>query len=184
VSPDLRWAEEQPTLTGEKVRLRPWRETDAPAVYEACQDPEVQRYTTVPVPYLRRHAELYVASGATAWAAHEAASFAVTGPDSDDVLGSVAVMRINADSQVGEVGYWVAPWARGRGVATEAVILVSQWMRDAGFFRAELLIAVGNAASGAVAKAAGYEHEGVMRGRLVLRGVRYDIAVHAALIGE
>jgi RimJ/RimL family protein N-acetyltransferase len=56
-------------------------------------------------------------------------------------------------------------------------------MRDAGFFRAELLIAVGNAASAAVAKAAGYEHEGVMRGRLVLHGVRYDIAVYAALIG-
>ena len=181
---DLYWADEQPTLTGGGVRLRPWRAADATAVFEACQDPDVQRYTTVPVPYRLDHAEWFVANGPVSWAAREAAPFAVVDPASDEVLGSVAVMRIDTGSQVGEVGYWVAPRARGRGVATAAVVAVTEWMRSAGFFRAELLIAVDNAASAAVAKAAGYEHEGILRGRLVLRGVRHDVAVHAALIDE
>jgi hypothetical protein len=47
----------QPTLAGRRVRLRPWRPDDAGAVFAACQDEEIQRWTEVPVPYLREHAD-------------------------------------------------------------------------------------------------------------------------------
>ena len=50
----------QPTLTGSRVRLRPWRTEDVDAVCAACQDAEIQRWTQVPVPYARKHAEEFV----------------------------------------------------------------------------------------------------------------------------
>jgi hypothetical protein len=53
----------QPTLTGARVRLRPWRADDADAVLAACQDAEIQRWTEVPVPYRREHAEGFVGEG-------------------------------------------------------------------------------------------------------------------------
>ena len=52
--------DQQPTLNGRRVRLRPWRADDAGAVYEACQDPEIQKWTQVPVPYRIQHAEHFV----------------------------------------------------------------------------------------------------------------------------
>jgi RimJ/RimL family protein N-acetyltransferase len=48
----------QPTLTGPRVRLRPWRTDDVEAVFAACQDAEIQSWTQVPVPCAREHAEV------------------------------------------------------------------------------------------------------------------------------
>jgi hypothetical protein len=48
--------EAQPVLRGSKVLLRPWAPGDADEVYAACQDAEIQRWTTVPSPY--RHTDV------------------------------------------------------------------------------------------------------------------------------
>ena len=48
--------------------LRPFVPADAGAVFSACQDPEIQRWTTVPVPYTRDDAEEFVAACAERWA--------------------------------------------------------------------------------------------------------------------
>ena len=55
----------RPTLIDGDLVLRPWQLADADAVYEACQDPIIQMYTTVPVPYTREHAEAFVTSRAS-----------------------------------------------------------------------------------------------------------------------
>ena len=57
------WPAEQPTLTDEVVLLRPWRPEDAEEVFRACQDPDLQHFTQVPVPYLLEHAVGFVDSG-------------------------------------------------------------------------------------------------------------------------
>lgn len=67
---------EQPTLTGERIRLRPWRPEDADAVCAACQDAEIQRWTQVPVPYRRADAEGFVGEIAPATWAEGGALFA------------------------------------------------------------------------------------------------------------
>jgi predicted carbohydrate-binding protein with CBM5 and CBM33 domain len=50
----------QPVLTGSKVVLRPWTADDANEVFAACQDAEIQRWTTVPSPYTFDDAVGYV----------------------------------------------------------------------------------------------------------------------------
>ena len=73
--------------------LRPWRAADADAVHRACQDPDIQRWTTVPRPYLPEHALGFVTEiSATAWAEGTGAPFAVCDAGTGELLGSCGLV--------------------------------------------------------------------------------------------
>lgn len=77
----LDWPAAVPTLTDGSVMLRGWTNQDADAVYAACQDPEIQRWMDVPVPYLLEHAIQFVAEqSAEQWSSQKGAPFAITSP--------------------------------------------------------------------------------------------------------
>lgn len=185
---DLTWPETQPTLDatadGDRLTLRPWRATDADidAVVTACQDPETIRWTMVPHPYERHHAEGYVGPvSRDAWASRSAVNWAAVDA-ADTVLGSISLVRINLQTSVAEVGYWVSPRARRRGVARRAAAAVTEWaLREVGFPRVELLAAVGNAGSRRVAELAGFTQEGVLRSAGLGRGERLDMVIFGRL---
>ena len=46
-------------ITADGLLLRPWRAVDADAVHRACQDPDIQRWTSVPRPYELHHAATF-----------------------------------------------------------------------------------------------------------------------------
>ena len=54
------WPSEIPTLQYGRVTLRPPSDGDVPAIYQACQDPLIPRFTTVPAEYTMAHALDYV----------------------------------------------------------------------------------------------------------------------------
>ncbi len=79
----------------------------------------------------------------------------------DEVLASVAVQDIREDEGTGEIGYWVAAHARGRGIATRAVRLATGWaLGELGLKTLEIMTHEDNAASQGVARAAGYVETG------------------------
>lgn len=170
------------TLRTARLLLRPWHADDAPAVLAACSDPEVRRWTRVPDPYTGADARAFVEQWAPAqWATGRGAPFAVldAGPEVDRgaaagrLVASVSLMRI--EEGAAEIGYWAAPHARGRGVATEAVDAVCRWGFDQlGLQRVEWLAYVGNEASRRVAERVGFRQEGLLRSALVQRGRRQD----------
>ena len=55
------------TLSIDELALRPWRDTDAPALLTACQDPEIARWVTIPQPYGPADADAFIASSRTMW---------------------------------------------------------------------------------------------------------------------
>src|SRR3954451_7201182 len=79
----------QPTLTGSKVVLRPWEPADADAVFAACQDVEIQRWTTVPSPYSQADAVGYVTEVASAAWEHGGAVFAVIEATTGEMAGAI-----------------------------------------------------------------------------------------------
>ena len=82
----------------------------------------------------------------------------------------------------GEIGYWTAPWARGRGVATRAATALSDAAFAAGLSRVELLAEMENPASQRVALRAGFAYEGLRRGAAAARGgTRRDLLAFARL---
>ncbi len=84
-----------------------------------------------------------------------------------------------------EIGYWVGPWARRRGVATAALRALSVHAFGHGLERLELLTHWDNPISQRVALAAGYQREGVRRGALPGRdGGREDMVAFVRLAGD
>lgn len=173
-------AEEQPTLSGRRVRLRPWRSDDADAVFAACQDGEIQRWTEVPVPYRREHAEAFVGEvAADAWAAG-GAQFAVESTDDGALVGAMTLFP--PKDGVGTAGYWTLAEHRGHGLTGEALRLLSAWaLDDLGLRRMQLIADVANTGSRRVAEAAGYQAEGVLRQRSLHRGRPVDDVIYSLL---
>jgi RimJ/RimL family protein N-acetyltransferase len=177
-------------LTDDRLRLRPWRLEDAPEVYRACQDPLIQQWTTVPSPYAQSDAEAFVGPvAADGWATGEVASFGIFDRGTGRLLGSIALMHLTQlDVPAGgraEIGYWCAPWARGRGVMTDAARLLCRWGFDQlGLARIDWYAQVGNHASRRVAEKLGFTVEGLLRQWLVHRGERQDCWVGGLLRGE
>ena len=149
-----------PPLSDGVVTLRRKARKDVDALTAACQDPEIPRWTLVPAPYRRADAlgwiaatELELDSGlGINWLAVDA---------EDRLLASIGLMGIDRERGTGEIGYWVAREARGRGVATRAVRLVCEWAAsELGLTTLELVIHEDNAPSHAVARAAGFAEAG------------------------
>jgi RimJ/RimL family protein N-acetyltransferase len=158
-------------LEDDVVRLRSFEESDVPAIVAACQDPEIPRWTSVPSPYTEADALAWLGSD-------EEETFALVDRTSDELLGSIGVRFF--DGGVAEVGYWVKSEARGRGVATRALRLVSRWAlleRDVGRF--QLRAEPGNVASQRVAEKAGFVRQGVMQAALEIKGTRRDVVMYS-----
>lgn len=173
----------QPTLTGPRVRLRPWRSDDVDAVFAACQDPETQRWTQVPVPYRREDAEGFVTGIAASTWAEGGALFAVEPRDGGELLGSIGLFPPR--DGFAEAGYWTAPGARRKGFTAEALRVLCAWAFDElGVRRVELVVDPDNAGSRGVAERAGFRAEGTVRQRFLHRGEPGDVVLYALLAAD
>lgn len=111
--------------------------------------------------------------------------FAIEDAATAEFLGLALVPTIDREAQTVELGYIVSPRARGRGIASEALRLLTDWaFSEHGALRVELLISVDNAASKRVAERCGYEREGVLRSIHVKDGVRQDMEIWSRLAGD
>lgn len=150
-----------PTLSDGDITVRPLRETDVPAIVAACQDPEIPRWTRVPSPYTVEDARQFLAIAATGAAAGDGVALAIADAG-DRLVGTVGLMGV--DGATGEIGYWVAAQARGKGVATRAVVLLRDWAHTAlGLRTIDVLPHRDNAPSQRVAERAGFTDSGATR---------------------
>lgn len=179
-------------LTGERVELSAPVESDIDRIAALCRDPEVARWTTVPVPYERDDAERFVLQTvADGWISGRSCTWAIRRrrpmPGSPALIGMVSIDRIH-DAEA-EIGYWLAPEARGQGLMTESVALVTGFAFQAppsglGLQRLVWHAVAGNAASAAVARRTGFRFEGVRRLGALHRERRLDDWQAALLVSD
>ncbi|RBY80017.1 N-acetyltransferase [Blastococcus sp. TF02-09] len=141
--------------------LRPYRPDDADAVFRACQDPDIQRWLRVPSPYTEADAVRF-ATETTVQARAEGHGL-LTAVEADGEFVGSAGLHFTPGHLGPGVGYWIAPWARGRAYAAEAARALADWGLGRGAPRVHLLADVENVASQAVARRAGFVREGVVR---------------------
>ncbi len=172
------------TLTDGRLLLRLPVEDDVPAITRACQDELTARFVPVPVPYTEEHARTYVAERPDRWQADDGEmTWAITDAADGSLLGMIGLHA--RDASMREIGFWAAPWARGRGVMTDAARLVLRFGFDVLHLeRVEWCALVGNDASWRVAEKLGFQLEGVARRGLLHRGERRDGWVAGLLPGE
>jgi RimJ/RimL family protein N-acetyltransferase len=146
-----------PPLTDGVVALRAVTLDDVAALARACQDPEIPRWTLVPSPYTEDDARSFVCGLDAVHAAGSALSLAVVEAPAGALVGVAGLPVVDAPRRRAEVGYWVAAWARRRGVAARAVRLLSAHaFAVLGLRVLHALVDRDNLASQGVARAAGF----------------------------
>jgi RimJ/RimL family protein N-acetyltransferase len=161
--------------------LRPLAEEHLDAVGALFDDPDVLRFTRLPVPpppgFERHWLDRYEAGRRDG--TREA--FAVV-DDDGGFLGMAMAVDIDREAREVELGYIVAPAARGRGVATAALDELTRWaFAELDALRITLIVDVENRASARVAERCGYVLEGVMRSSYLKDDLRIDAGLWSRL---
>nr|WP_269330109.1 GNAT family N-acetyltransferase [Kineosporia babensis] len=160
-----------PQLTDGLVTLRELREEDADTIVAYCNDPAMERWTTVPWPYRREHALEYVAAGRRSWAEGSRFDFGIE--YEGNLVGAVDLRRPILPA-LAELGFALAPQARGKGLMSRALRLALPWGARQGIEVVQWRANVGNWASRRAAWSVGFTVEGSLPGLLEHRGKIVD----------
>jgi RimJ/RimL family protein N-acetyltransferase len=175
-----------PPLGDAVVLLRPWRPTDVGATLTAFSDAVFQRFWTAPTPDSEADVHRGFVELEQARLRGERVDLAFVEPANDDVLlGGGSLFEVDLKQGRAAVGYWLAPEARGRGVATHAVRLIAGWaFEKLAVARLELTCGPDNHASQRVAERCGFTRAGLLRSHTPFKGGRRDTVVFDLLPGE
>lgn len=147
---------------------------DIDEINEICQDELIQKWTTVPVPYTRDSAVFFIEQLAIpGWEKDSPTWFIreISAKNNDDgattspIVGAIALTR---EVTTAEIGYWLAPEGRGRGIMSEAVQAVLDFAFDemgveSVQYQCQVMDGEPNWASAKVAWRAGFTFEGLVR---------------------
>ena len=161
------------TLRTARLELSVPTEADVDAIYDACQDPAIQRYVALPSPYEHRHAEGFIPIVADHWARGTEYTWAVR---ADDALAGVIALLCDGSGGA-EIGYWMVPASRGRGLLTESATAAIEWgfaPDGGGLERISWHSVAGNIPSARTARTLGFRYEGLLRGGIVGNRGRED----------
>lgn len=156
----LRSGENNPGLS---LLLRPWGTADIPRLLDIYRDPVMRQSSRNPI-VTEQDARRWLEVQQQGWTDGGRLSFSVLdsqpGIGPARVLGNVVLKGCQAGKAAAEVGYWTAAAARNRGVASQAVKMLTAWAFESfgpqGLQRVELLHQEDNLASCRVAQKCGY----------------------------
>jgi len=167
--------------------IRPYREEDATALYEAVRESISEVTPWLPwchQKYSIEESKEFIGSREIATQGGEWYSFGIFETDGGKFLGGVGINFINRVHQMANLGYWVRTSAAGRGIATAATRMAARFgFEQLGLRRIEIVVVVANVPSQRVAEKAGARREGVLRNRLLINGESLD-AVLFSLVPE
>jgi RimJ/RimL family protein N-acetyltransferase len=150
-----------------------------------ARDQDVARFTRIPEPVPDGFGARWVERYTRGRDARTNEGFAIVDSESGDFLGFMALVNLNLEAEEAEAGYIVSSNARGRGIATRGLRLLTAWAFDQlPLERIELFIDVENSPSEIVAQRCGYTREGILRWTYLKPGLRSDTIVYSMLRRE
>jgi RimJ/RimL family protein N-acetyltransferase len=173
----------EPRLTSDGLVLRAWDVGDLPALVAAGVDPTVRRFR-YSIPDSEAQAQAWLTRLRTDRQAGRRVELAIAAAPDFNAVGSVSLQDFEHGNAT--VRYWLAPTARGRGLATCAVRLLAGWaFHELALARLWLQIESDNVASQRVAERCGFVREGRLRSHFEGRdGGRMDVLIYGLLPGE
>jgi RimJ/RimL family protein N-acetyltransferase len=174
-----------PVIEGDGFRLRPVRDDDAPRIQEGTAEPAAQHWLGhKPAPYTMDDARAYVERRREHAATAQAVTWAVADADDDRILGTVLWFNWVPEVEC-ELGFWLHPEARGRGLATRACTLALDHVFDTlGVQRVTAFAAAANTASRAVIERLGFRFYGIERYGANVRDGWVDMALYDVTASE
>ena len=160
-----------PTLTTERLVLRPMRTADAYDMYEyACLEEVTEFLLWSPHPSVS-YTRDYLAYIESRYATCDFFDWAVTLKDSGKMIGTVGFTKIDTSNNSAEIGYVLSPQYHGQGIALEAARRIVEFGFDTvGLHRIEAKFMKGNAASLRVMEKLGMTLEGYSVDGMLVKG--------------
>jgi RimJ/RimL family protein N-acetyltransferase len=172
-------------LTGQKVILRPVEDRDYLEIWQNLQDKTIALYTGIPFPYSQMDASEYIQNSKKVWKKGKSRNFAIIEKASGKLAGLIALQFKRKDGPIGELGYWLGPNFRSKGLMGEAARLICRY----GFDQEKLERIFGrvyypNRASARVFERLGFTFEGCLRKQAYRMGQVFDINMYGILKNE
>lgn len=172
-----------PVLSSGRVKLRPFRAEDASCIAVSCQDPEIPKFTMMP--------ERLTEQQALAWIERRSQlqerglfALAITIDQTDECIGQMGVFIDRANRRA-ETFYWIDRDQRRRGIASEALTLITNWtFAEHDVVRVQLINHPDNEASQRVAARSGYQREGLLRAWEPVKDSQPDVIMWSRLSGD
>jgi RimJ/RimL family protein N-acetyltransferase len=163
------------------VRIRRPDPGDAPALHGAVERSRARLEAWMPwctPDYSRTDAEAWILASASDWPDGPLCSFVIEVPDDGELVGCCSVDRVEQVDRVHKLGYWIRSDRTSRGLARRAARLAAGFAFDhLDAARIDILVAVDNHPSLAVAESIGARREGLLARRFLLQGRRHDAVI-------
>ncbi|MBE9157390.1 GNAT family N-acetyltransferase [Nodosilinea sp. LEGE 06152] len=173
--------EVQPTLTTERLVLRPFDLGDVAGVVALAGDRALAENTlAIPHPYTEADAKSWIGEQPIAYGENKSITYAIT--QADNTLCGAVGLSLYSAYNMAELGYWVGRPFWGRGYATEAgAALIAFGFDTLGLNRINAIHFGDNPASGRVMEKLGMAKEGYRRRQTPKWGVYRDVALYGLL---
>lgn len=173
-----------PALRSSTVSLRRWSYDDLACVAEASTDPEIPRGTTVPAEYTEAGGREWIERQWARKATGQGVSMAVVEASTQLACGLVYLGLRRPEGHC-EIGYWLVPSARGRGLGTEAIMLASRWvLAHTDVYRLYAHVVPDNESSLRALASCGFSREGVLRSFLDVGDGHSDVVSLSLLASD
>ena len=167
-------------------RLRPPSPREAEDVLAMAKDPEIRMWNALTSVTDEESARAWCERWSD-WNGGTSAQWNVLGAAEGKLLGMISLFDVDTRNSSAEIGYRVAPWARGQGIGTTALRAVADWALFGvlGLMRLQLMHGLENHASCRVAQKAGFVQEGSLRSSYRYGdGELHDEHLHARLASD
>jgi ribosomal-protein-alanine N-acetyltransferase len=170
-----------PTLSGPRLVLREWRDSDVAVVQEASHDAFIPLATTVPTTDGEPEALAFIARQHLRLTSGAGYVFAIADP-SDRAVGLIGLFFRHGAGARASVGYWIVASARRQGYAAEALTTLTEWaVQHDELDRIEVYVEPWNVGSWRAAESAGFAREGLLHAWERIDGTPRDMYMYARL---
>lgn len=174
-----------PVLETARLRLRPYHQGDAQAMFALYSDPRVMRYWSFPPWVEAGQASIYIQRALAGMDSGEIFPWAVADRQSDVLIGALTLFSLHAEQRRAEIGYSLSPEYQGRGLAAEALrCALAHAFDELGLVRMEADIDPRNTPSWRLLEKLGFQREGLLRKRWRVNGETCDSAFYGLLAEE
>lgn len=175
-----------PVLETPRLRLRPFEDSDAAALFEIASNPNVSRYTLWESHKSLEDSHTFLRDYAAAnYLTGVSDPYAIMLTETDHLIGSTGAHWASEKNKCLEFGYWLAEPYWGRGLAAEAGrALVTHVFASYDVERVQAHCIAENVASTRVLDKLGLAYEGTHRSALFHRGRFWDLRMYATLRAE
>lgn len=174
-----------PDIQTDRLLLRRITMKDAQDIFEYSRDEDVARHVLWNAQKNVSEAKDYVRFMLRLYRDDLPSSWGVIDRASGRLIGTIGYMAYSEDNASVEVGYSLAKWMWGKGIATEVLRAVIDYTFDTmDVNRIEAQHEIDNPASGRVMQKCAMVKEGVLRQRLYNKGKFVDVALYSILRGD